>query len=63
MDDEFIKAADQMFYAAVEFLGDWRKGDFDLPKLASCDAEALEVKVKEYSKQRWPDGPSHTCES
>lgn len=33
----------KLFVAAKEFIDDWRKGDFSLPRLAEIDAEAIEA--------------------
>ena len=41
---------------AREFISDWRKGDFDLPKLAQYDAIALENALINSR----PDSPQQT---
>lgn len=38
--------------AVNEFIVDWRKGDFKLPKLAALDAEVVERALIEYYEQR-----------
>lgn len=43
-----INAAKRLHVAAVEFVNDWRKGDFELPSLAQHDANALAQRCDEY---------------
>lgn len=47
---KLMRACERLNIAAAELVRDWRKGDFRLPKLAQCDAEALEDACVEYSK-------------
>lgn len=44
------EAARKLHVAAVEFVNDWKKGDFDLEKLAACDAEALAEACENYRR-------------
>jgi hypothetical protein len=53
--EEFIayfKAAERLHVAACEFLNDWKKGDFELPKLAQYDAESLCAAATAYNAAR-----------
>lgn len=39
---------------AAEFISDWKKGDFDLGKLATCDANSMEEALLSYEYE-WAD--------
>ncbi|MBP7704156.1 MAG: hypothetical protein KA105_02585 [Caulobacter sp.] len=39
---EMVSVPVRWVVAVNEFLSDWRKGDFELPKLAALDAQAIE---------------------
>jgi hypothetical protein len=47
--DELLREAEQLFVHAKEFVQDWRKGDFELSRLASCDAASLEEACIKYA--------------
>lgn len=41
--EALLVAAERTLIAAVEFVNDRRKGDFELPRLAQLDAQSLEA--------------------
>jgi hypothetical protein len=45
-----LKKYDRVVIAATELIRDWRKGDFELPRLAECDAEVLEDALLKLAK-------------
>jgi hypothetical protein len=54
LSDVLVAALGGLATTTCEFLKDWRKGDFDLPRLAQLDAEAMEeaaIKVKAILKE------------
>ena len=40
-----------MLVMVVEFLNDWKKGDFELPRLAQLDAEAMSEAAEKFSRE------------
>jgi len=54
---EEVEALAGLEMAAREFLSDWKKGDFKLPKLAQYDAEVLKKKLEVGPKKKSP--PPH----
>lgn len=49
--------------AVKEFLQDWHKGDFELPRLAGLDAAAMESALVEYGKKLKEYEDAHTFDS
>jgi hypothetical protein len=47
-----MSALEKIHVAAVEFLNDWKKGDFELPRLAEHDANALKEACLRYESER-----------
>lgn len=43
---------DDLYRSAIEFVQDWRKGDFSLCSLAECDAKSLEEACRRYRATR-----------
>lgn len=47
---DYIESLINVMACAREFVGDWRKGDFDLGTLAACDARSMEEALKRHRK-------------
>lgn len=47
MADDLTKATEDLLCSVIEFLNDWRKGDFILPRLAAIDAEVMTEKCQQ----------------
>lgn len=62
MSDRIISAADKMYIAVIEFINDWKNGDFELPRLAVFDLEAVEKCALEYSFSKIPTTPEEVME-
>jgi hypothetical protein len=48
---DLLNHAEELLVAVVEFVNDWKKGDFQLCELASCDAEVMKDKAVIFSKE------------
>ena len=45
-----LDSADALHMVAVEFVNDWKKGEFELPKLAKCDADTISLRCEDYRR-------------
>lgn len=45
----------KLFWAAKEFIDDWKKGDFSLSTLAALDAQSLDDALTVYAETRKED--------
>lgn len=49
---DLVGSLEKVYFAAVEFLNDWKKGDFALPSLAQHDANALKEACLRYESEK-----------
>lgn len=49
---DLVGSLEKVYFAAVEFLNDWTKGDFALPSLAQHDANALKEACLRYESEK-----------
>jgi len=49
---DLVGSLEKVYYAAVEFLNDWNKGDFTLPPLARHDAAVLKEACLRYEADK-----------
>ncbi|MCP1558603.1 UNVERIFIED_ORG: hypothetical protein M2438_002690 [Methylobacterium sp. SuP10 SLI 274] len=61
-DAGWVLTTERFVIAVKEFLADWRKGDFDLTRLAELDAESIEAALEDWAA-RLPTPPSDPAPS